>query len=110
MTVEEDVSRISFLLDCLIDKVEIKAQPGDPISFALTYRIGPQSCEKIMSEIEKISHDINNGAVLNWMDAIKRVIQAAPSAVPHGRPPEIYGADAIQAWAPETWKRIEGSW
>jgi hypothetical protein len=84
----------------LIDKAKIKAEPGDPISFALSYCIGPQSCEEIMNETERISKDVNNSVVLNWTDAIKRVIQAAPSAVPHGRPPEIYGADAIRAWAP----------
>lgn len=108
MTLEEDVSRINFLLDCLIDKTGIKAEPGDPLAFALTYRIDPQSLEKIMDEVGKISADVDDGKTVTWIDAINRVVHAAPSATPHGRPLEIYGADAIRAWAPKTWEKIEG--
>ena len=108
MSLEEDVSRIGFLLDCLIEKVGITVHPGDPIAFALAYRIDPRSLQKIMDEVEKITADVNSGKPLNWTEAVNRVIQAYPSAFPYnGRPPEIYGADAIRAWAPETWDKIE---
>jgi len=109
MTLEEDVSRISFLLDCLIDKIGITVEPNDPIAFALAYRIDPQSLQKIMDEVEKISADVDSGKQLSWLDAIDRVIHAYPLTTYNGRPPEIYGADAIRAWAPETWDRIENN-
>jgi hypothetical protein len=110
VTLEEDVSRIGFLLDCLIDKAGIMVEPNDPIAFALAYRIDPQSLQKIMDAVEKISADVDSGKQLSWEDAINRVIHASPSSPLssyNGRPPEIYGADAIRAWAPETWDRIE---
>ena len=110
VTLEEDVSRIGFLLDCLIDKIGIMVEPNDPIAFALVYRIDPQSLQKIMDEVEKISEDLDSGKQLSWQDAINRVIHASPPSPLssyNGRPPEIYGADAIRAWAPETWDRIE---
>jgi hypothetical protein len=50
-----------------------------------------------MDEVGKISANVDDGKTVTWTDAINKVVHAPPSATAHGRPLEIYGADAIRA-------------